>query len=127
MRLPSHNPCNECAAFLFAGHQGDHALRAARSIDDFEGRSDDDCTCRRELVKVSQARQAEFARAMHQRVTGEGHIKTTGLSRICADGLHAYTQDITLVGEEADAILMPTGGVWAIGLDVQEGFPSHAL
>src|SRR5689334_8925379 len=78
----------EVSALRLAWRERYGAQRAAGAADDLERRGDDHGPRRRQPVQVDQARDAEFARAMHRRMVGEWGIEAPSLPGVCPDGLH---------------------------------------
>ncbi len=76
------------------------AQGAAAALDDLERGGDDDRTRRRELIKIAQAGQAEFARPVHGVVIGKWRIESTGLPGVGADRLHTDPQHVPLVSQK---------------------------
>src|SRR5215218_10045756 len=60
--------------------------RAAAAVDDLQRRRDEHRSGRGELAEVPQARETEFAGAVHQGVSGEGWIEGAGLARVWPRG-----------------------------------------
>src|SRR6185503_6409013 len=81
------------------GRDRDDAERAAAAVDDLERRGNHDGTGRRQLVEIAETREAELARAVHDRVIRERRIERPRLAGIGANRLGADAQHVAILRE----------------------------
>src|SRR5262245_43047138 len=94
------------------GCECNDAQRAAGAIGDLERCGDNHCTGCRQLVQIDQARDAEFACAVHRTVVRKRRIEGSGLPSVRSNGLYADAQDVAFVRQELGAFLRER---WRVG------------
>src|SRR5215471_11161499 len=96
---------------LLGLHEGQYAARAAGTLHDFQGRSDQDGAFCRKLIEIYETGQAEAVVAVHDGVAGKSRREAERLTRVRPDPFGAPADDISFFREERNQFRMRTRNV----------------